>query len=77
MFKGLFDVIKDENLKIIYQMDGLNIVNYKDIIDFDSNNIIVNCGTKTISIYGNDLIITKLLDSELLIKGDISRIDFR
>ena len=36
MFKGLFDVIKDENLKIIYQMDGLNIINYKDIIDFDN-----------------------------------------
>lgn len=77
ILKTTKDFILERDLKIIYFDNKINIVNYKKITGFDSNKIIVDCDSKLIIISGNNLVITKLLLDELLISGDIEKIEFR
>ena len=77
LFKDAKDFILENKLKIIYMNDKLNIVNYKSVTGFDSNKIIIDCDTKLIIVSGNNLVISKLLIDELLISGDIEKIEFR
>lgn len=77
IIKTTKDFILENSLKIIYFDNKINIVNYKKITGFDSNKIIVDCESKLIIISGNNLVITKLLLDELLISGDIEKLEFR
>ena len=71
------DLVLEEQFKINYIKDKLNIVNYKEISHFDSNKIIVNYIDGSIVIGGQDLVISKLVSDELLIEGKIEKIEFR
>ena len=71
------DLVLEEQFKIKYIKDKLNIVNYKEISHFDSNKIIVNYIDGSIVIGGQDLVISKLVSDELLIEGKIEKIEFR
>lgn len=75
--KKILNYIKDTKFKIIIYDNLINIVNYKDIIIFEDNKIVINCNNFNISIKGNDLIINNVYDNELLIKGNILNIEFR
>lgn len=77
LFRDTKDFILENKLKIIYLDNKINIVNYKSVTGFDSNKIIVDCDTKLIIISGNNLVISKLLLDELLISGNIEKVEFR
>lgn len=64
--------IDDHTYKIIIFDNKINIVNYTEIIDFNSKEIIIKNGDNVTNISGNNLVISKILDNELLIEGDIS-----
>ena len=53
------------------------ILNYVEIISFSDTKVIIKCPNNTLCINGNNLIISKLLKDELLIKGKIINIEFR
>ena len=55
----------------------LDIVNYLEIISFSDDAITLKYEGGNIRISGKDLIISKLLDDELLIKGEVKSIEFR
>lgn len=67
------DLVLEEQFKINYIKDKLNIVNYKEISHFDSNKIIVNYIDGSIVIGGQDLVISKLVSDELLIEGKLRK----
>ena len=71
------EYLLDSKFKIIITDSYINIINYKDLISINSNNIILKYSNGSINIKGKDLLITKLLDEELLIKVNISNIEFR
>ena len=71
------DLILEEQFKINYIENKLNIVNYIDIAHFDSNKIIINYNNGSIVIGGKSLVISKLVSDELLIEGKIEKIEFR
>ena len=50
---------------------------YEGQIKLTDSNIVIKLDKKTLSIKGNDLIINKLMDDELLIKGSIKLIEIR
>ncbi len=75
--KKILDYIKDTKFKIIIYDNKIDILNYKEIIIFESNKIVINCNTFNISIKGNNLIINKVYDNEVLIIGNILNIEFR
>ena len=70
----MFDVIHDNKLKIIYYENKLNIINYKRILIFDKNKVSIDTLNKVIVVRGEDLLITKFVNDELLITGKIKEI---
>lgn len=77
MFKEFFRVIKDDKLKIILDFNSVNIINYSNIEDIKDNKIIIKANSKFIIIEGLKLVVSKLMDDEILISGKINKIEFR
>lgn len=75
MFKNILNQIKDEKLKINLDNNKINIINYKEIKEVKDETIKIDCNTFILNIYGENLIISKLLDMEVLIIGKIKRIE--
>lgn len=75
--KNLRTFLLEEQFKIQYQNGKLDIVNYREITHFDSNKIIISNDELSISIIGRNLVVSKLLKDELLIEGDLEKIEFR
>jgi len=73
----LREYIYDDKFQILIYDNLVNILNYIDIISFSENKVIIKCPNNTLDIKGTDLIISKLLQDELLIKGKILSIVFR
>jgi len=74
---GIRSYILENDDKITIINNKINITNYIDIGHFDSNKIIIKLKNKDIIVKGNDLVVSKLLDSEILITGNFSNIEFR
>lgn len=74
---GIRSYILENDNKIIIVNNKINITNYIDIPHFDSNKITVKLNDKNIIIKGNDLVVSKLLDNEILITGVFNNIEFR
>lgn len=74
---GIKSYILEKDTKIIILNNKINVVNYIDIGHFDSNKIVIKLKDKNIIIKGNELVISKLLDDEILITGDLYNIEFR
>ena len=71
----LTDYIYDKELTINIYKNKINVVNYIDIDHFDSNKIIIKYDKGKILINGFNLVVTRLLDNELLISGEIKTIE--
>lgn len=67
----------DRNYKITYLKNCINIDNYVEIIDFNSSNIKIKYNSGITEIIGKNLVVNKMLDSELLITGDIYEIKLK
>lgn len=66
--------LENQNYEIIIKENKINIINFKEIIDFSVNRISLRCDSKIINIEGKNLIISKMLDDEVLITGIISNV---
>ena len=77
IINGIRSYIFENDLKITIINNKINIVNYTDIGHFDSNKIIVRSNSKDIIIKGNDLVVSKLMNKEVLITGDYKILEFR
>ena len=74
---NLRNYILENEFKMIYLSNKLDIVNYIDISHFDSNKIIINYNEGSVLISGKSLVVSKLVSDELLIEGSIDKIEFR
>ena len=75
IFSYIKSYIDDNELNIIMQKNKVNIQNYDNIFNFDSNKIVIIKNNEKVSIYGEDLYVSKLLDNEVLINGKILKIE--
>ena len=66
--------LENENYEIIIKENKINIINFKEIIDFNIDKISLRCENKIITVEGKNLIISKMLDEEVLITGTIINI---
>lgn len=74
---GIRSYILEEETKITIFKNKINIVNYKDIGHFDSNKIVIKFDNKEVLIKGSDLVVSKLMNDEILITGNFNNIEFR
>ena len=63
--------------RIIMEDNKINITNFTSIEHFSQDKIILKINEKYISIFGTNLIISKLIIDEVLIGGNIEKIEFR
>ena len=66
--------LENKNYEIILKDSSVNIINFSEIIDFSMNKISIRCDNKIINVEGKNLIISKMLDDELLVTGNISNL---
>lgn len=71
------NLVLENEFKINYISNCLNIVNYLDISHFDSNKIMVNYKDGIVTVLGKNLVVSRLVSDELLIEGSIDKIEFR
>lgn len=69
-------LIDDEFMINIYNSQ-IHLINYEYIIHFDSSKVLIKGPFKIISIMGSNLVVTKLLDNEILISGIIKGLEFK
>ncbi len=70
------DIINNKDYELFINKEYLQIKNYINIIDINSNKISILLKNKELIINGNSLLITALDSYELLIKGNIKGIEF-
>jgi small GTP-binding protein len=69
--------ILDEEFKINIFKDKVNVVNYTDIINFTPKEVTIKYDGGLLLIIGNNLSISRLLIDEVLVTGNIEKIELR
>lgn len=77
MIRKVIDYVKEDEFEIRIDSKYINIVNFIDIPFMEDEKIKVNYNAGNVLIKGKNLTVVKLLDKEILIKGNFSSIDFR
>ena len=77
IINGIRSYINDSDTKLTIINNKINIVNYIDIGHFDNNKIVVKLKNKDIIIKGKELVVSKLINDEILITGEFNIIEFR
>ncbi len=73
----LRNYILDEEFQIQYLRGKINIKNYIKINYMENERVSLSYSKGTVIVYGTNLRIKKLLDSEILIDGKIDSIELR
>lgn len=77
MKEKLRSYFMEDEFKLIYIENKVNIINYESIGQIDINKIIIRKNNGNVIINGNNLVVSKLLNNEILIDGKILNIEFR
>lgn len=75
MLRRVYEYVKDNEFRFTVYDNRIHIVNYKKILSLTSDLILIDVGDKKISIKGNNLVLNRMLDSEVLIVGLVSKIE--
>ncbi len=75
MFERVKEYIKDDEFRLVLFSDRVYIINYLEILTLNNKRISINNGNNLIVIKGEDLVLNKLLDKEILITGKILTIE--
>lgn len=75
MFRNIREYINETELKITLLKNRVNVLNYDRIRDITDKEISLIKGNDKIKIIGNNLKLNKLLDQEVLIIGNILRVE--
>lgn len=67
----------EEQFQLIYLQNQIDIINYQEIDSFDEEKIRIRYKEGLLEVIGHNLTISKLLEDEILICGDIEKIEFR
>ncbi len=69
--------INENEYKIVITESYINIINYIEILDFDSTKISIRHEKGITSIIGKDLVISKMFQDEILITGNFYTVNLK
>ena len=75
MFNCISNYINDKEFRFTVYEDKIHIINFNKIITLEDNYLSLLSINKKINIKGLNLVLIKLVDKELLIKGNITSIE--
>ena len=67
----------ENDFKMVLTDNYIDILNYQEVSLFDDNRIIIKNENGIITIFGNNLIISKWMDNEILVNGEVIKIELR
>ena len=76
LIRKIDNYINDERFSMIYKNNSLNVINYTKILDFSDTLISFEYKDNSYYIEGDNLVISKMMDNEILITGKIKKITF-
>ena len=76
MKDNLINFLYDKNYFINIYDDYIHVFNYQELISLSSKKIVLKLESFKILIDGSNLFITRLLPNEILIKGNVSKVEF-
>ena len=74
---GIRNYVIEQDFEIRIINNKVDVINYKDIGHFDSNKVIINYSDGSVVIKGNNLVVSKLMNDEILIGGEIKGLELR
>ena len=77
IINSLRSYILEEEFKITILNNKVNIVNYTNIGLIDANMVVIYYSDGKVTIKGDNLVVSRLMNDEILISGDINSIEFR
>ena len=75
LFNDIRNIINEDNFKIIIDNKYVDIINFNKIINITDSLVTIK-PNKKINIHGKNLKVSKLLDDEIMVIGDIIKIEF-
>lgn len=69
--------LTDKKYVITYEENQVNVNNYIEILDFSPAVVSIKHNKGITKIKGKDLVVSKMLDNEVLIIGNIKQIDLK
>ena len=71
------DYLLDDEFKMILLKNKINISNYEKIEYLDTDKVIIKYENGKVSIKGENITVSKLLNNEILISGSIKEIEMK
>ncbi len=75
MLRNIREYIDNSEFQLNLLKGRVNVLNYQELLQINSKEMIFTTSFCKINVKGNNLVLSKLLDSELLITGDIDAIE--
>ena len=75
VLRRVYEFVKDDEFRFTVYNDRLHIINYEKINTLNSDYILVESSDKKINIKGNNLVLNRLLEKEVLIVGNVKSIE--
>lgn len=75
MINLIGNYLNNKEYKMVIDEKSIYIVNYLKLLSLENNFISVQIPNKKILIYGKELILKKIINEEVLIKGIIKKIE--
>ena len=75
LFNYLDRYMVDDLFRVVITNGCVDIVNYDEIIDFSSKEVSVKYDRGVVVVKGDDLVVSKMMDDEVLIKGNVKSVN--
>ena len=75
MINKIKNYIKDTEFRLTLFKDRVYVANYKKLLNLSDDKISFKVNNGRITILGNNLVLKKLLDKEILVRGNIFSIE--
>ena len=76
LIRMIDNYINDREFSMIYKNNKLDIINYHEIVDFSSERISIRYNNFIYYVNGTNLVVSKMIEDEILITGNIISINF-
>lgn len=77
MIRKVIDYIKEDGFELRVNNEYISIINYTNIAYMEEDKISISYKDGSVLVGGKNLVVVKMLDKEMLIKGNFLKIEFR
>lgn len=75
MIRKVIDYVKEDNFELRFDNNYISVINYSTVNYMEDEKISIEYKDGKILIKGKKLVVSKLLDNEILIKGNFNTIE--